>query len=205
MSSSGMVSTGPQVQCHHEWWKSCADGVSKVNGRHPHPPRPQQDQNFADRGNDVSSYGMCLWNTSESQDSKSLVGRVASLREEASLGVLSSRNHTGGVITAQGWDPRRNLPLEGASGGDPAGHVRGVRGRSDHTKSWWDKAETGDTITSDGPPEQAVSLVMTSQHWGRASGRSGGPHCKQPIDHLNVTSGETFPDGAACPVMTSFR
>lgn len=57
--------------------------------------------------------GAGLWATYESQDSKSLVGQGGSLRAEASMGVLSFRNHIGGDIIGQGWDPRPNLPLEG--------------------------------------------------------------------------------------------
>lgn len=145
-----------------------------------------------------------LWATYELQDSKSLVGQSGSLRAQASLGVLSSRNHTGGDIIAQGWDPRPNLPLKGVSGRDLAGHVPGVRGRNDQAESWWDEAETGDTITSDGPPERAVSLVMTSQHWGRASDKGGGSSLPT-IYRQTVTFGEAFPDRAASPVMTSLR
>lgn len=78
----------------------------------------------------VERSGSGLWGTYKSKDSKRLVARVASLKAEASLRVLSSRSHTGGDITAQGWDPRPNLPVEGASGRDPTGHVPGVRGRS---------------------------------------------------------------------------
>lgn len=74
--------------------------------------------------------GSGLRATYKSKDSKRLVARVASLRAEASLRVLSSGSHTGGDITAQEWNPRSNLPVEGVSGRDPTRHVPRVRGRS---------------------------------------------------------------------------
>lgn len=77
----------------------------------------------------------------------------------ASLGVLSLRSHTGGDITAQGWGLRPSHPLEGESGGSPAGHVLAVRDRSDQVKSWQDKAETPVT------PSQMMALQSRQCLW----------------------------------------
>lgn len=58
---------------------------------------------------------------------------------------------------------------------------------------------SGDTITSNGLPEQAVSLVMTSQQWGRASAGAGP---LPTIHRWTVICGRDLSAGAASPVRT---
>lgn len=115
------------------------DVISKISSRHTPPPSQQEARILLTQVMmslvTTERSAASLWATYESQDSKSLVGKSGSLKAEASLGVLSSSNHTGGDIIAQGWNPMSNPPLKGVSGGDLAGHGPGVRGRSDQAKS----------------------------------------------------------------------
>lgn len=89
---------------------------------------------------------------------------------DSEAGGPASRNHAGGDVTAQAGTPP-NLPSEGASGGDPQGRPLG------QGESWRDKAETGDTITGDGPRAGSVSGDDITA-LGRSLRREWGPHCK---------------------------